>query len=154
MRWRLIDSILECEPGVSAVGEKTFPSDEPLFEDHFPGYPIVPGVLQVEMIAQMAGKCAALAMPGVLPVLGTVRSAKFYRNVRPGERCVIRAKIEKAAKAYVVATGEIEVEGRKVAAAEILFGLVDRKLVSSESFDDVTQEFLRRRGEKLAEEMP
>ncbi len=145
MRWLLIDKILECEPGVSAVGIKTFPRSDLIFMDHFPGFPIVPGVLQVEMIAQMIGKCAAMAKPGVLPVLGSVKSAKFYGNIHPGDLCTVRARVEKISKTYVLGEGEIEVDGRRVASASILFGLVDRSKLNSEGFDSVSQEFLARK---------
>lgn len=145
MRWLLIDKILECEPGVSAVGVKTFPRNDEIFIDHFPGFPIVPGVLQIEMIAQMAGKCAAMSTGGILPVLGAVKSAKFYRNINPGDRCVIKAKVTKITKSYILGEGEIEVDGQKCSAASILFGVVDRAKLNSNGFDQVTQEFLARK---------
>jgi 3-hydroxyacyl-[acyl-carrier-protein] dehydratase len=144
MRWLLIDQILECEPGVSAVGVKTFPRSDEIFMDHFPGFPIVPGVLQIEMIAQMAGKCAAMATPGILPVLGNVKGAKFYRNISPGDRCVIKARVTKITKSYVLGEGEVEVDGQKCSRASILFGVVDRTKLNSNNFDAVTQEFLAR----------
>jgi len=144
MRWLLIDKILECEPGVSAVGVKTFPRSDEIFMDHFPGFPIVPGVLQIEMIAQMAGKCAAMATPGILPVLGNVKGAKFYRNISPGDRCVIKARVTKITKSYVLGEGEVEVDGQKCSWASILFGVVDRTKLNSNNFDAVTQEFLAR----------
>ncbi len=150
MRWLLIDRIVECEPGVSAVGVKTFPRNDEIFLDHFPGFPIVPGVLQVEMIAQMAGKCAAMTRSDILPVLGSVKAAKFYRNVRPGDRCVIRARIEKIARNYVLANGEIEVDGEKVSSASLLFGVVERSKTSSNDFDAVTQEWLASQAAKQA----
>lgn len=109
--------------------------------DHFPGLPLVPGVLQIEMIAQLAGKCIALANPEVLPVLGAVKSAKFYRNVGPGDACLIHARIERIARDHAVASGEITVDSRKVAAAQILFGLTERERLSSEGFDEVSREW-------------
>lgn len=144
MRWQLIDKILECEPGVSAVGVKTFPRSDLFFMDHFPGMPIVPGVLQIEMIAQMGGKCIAIQNPNVLPVLGSVKGAKFYRNVNPGDRCIINVKVIKIAKSYALAEGEIEVDGQKVSSASILFGMVDRKNLSSNEFDVVSQDWIKR----------
>ena len=141
MRWLLIDQILECEPGVRAKGIKTFSRSEVFFMDHFPGIPIVPGVLQIEMMAQMAGKCFAIANPGVLPVLGTVKAAKFYGNIKPGERCVIYAEIIKSGKGFLVADGFIEVEGKKVSSATILFGQVQRSRLSSQEFDAVVEDW-------------
>ncbi|MFN7904879.1 MAG: 3-hydroxyacyl-ACP dehydratase FabZ family protein [Pseudobdellovibrionaceae bacterium] len=143
MRWLLIDKIVECEPGVSATGLKTFPRSDLIFMDHFPGYPIVPGVLQIEMMAQMGGKCIALLHRNVLPVLGNVKSAKFYQNVHPGDQCVIKTKILKIAKSYAMAEGEIEVQGKKVSAATILFGMMDRSHLNSNDFDVVSQDWLK-----------
>ena len=144
MRWQMIDKILECAPGLSAVGEKIFPPEEPLFLDHFPGFPIVPGVLQIEMMAQLAGKCAALSKTGILPVLGSVKNARFYHNVHPGERCLIKVQVLKVAKSYIVAEGEIEVNGKKASSASILFGVVERSKLSSDDFDSVSQDWLER----------
>ncbi len=115
---------------------------EEFFQDHFPGMPIVPGVLQIEMMAQLAGKCIAMANRDVLPVLGTVKSAKFYHNVGPEDRCVIKVTVSKVAKAYSMAEGVIEVNAVKVTAASILFGHVPREKLASEDFDAVTREFL------------
>jgi 3-hydroxyacyl-[acyl-carrier-protein] dehydratase len=129
------------------VGVKTFPRSDEIFMDHFPGFPIVPGVLQIEMIAQMAGKCAAMATPGILPVLGNVKGAKFYRNISPGDRCVIKARVTKITKSYVLGEGEVEVDGQKCSWASILFGVVDRTKLNSNNFDAVTQEFLARQTE-------
>lgn len=150
MRWLLIDKILECDPGKTAVGQKTFPRSDMIFMDHFPGFPIVPGVLQIEMIAQMAGKCIAMAQPGILPVLGTVKGAKFYRNINPGDVCQIHARVLKMAKSYAIAEGDIFVDGQKMSSAEILFGQVERTKLNSNEFDAVTQDFLKRKKEEAA----
>lgn len=144
MRWRLLDKILECEPGVSAVGIKTFPSSEEFFLDHFPGMPIVPGVLQIEMMAQLAGKCIAIANPQILPVLGSVKAAKYYHNINPDEECVIKVTITKIGKGYATADGVIEVNSRRVSTASIFFGQVERSKLSSEDFDAVTLEWKNR----------
>jgi len=149
MRWLLIDQILDCEPGVKAKGVKTFSRSEEFFLDHFPGMPIVPGVLQIEMMAQMAGKCYAIANPTVLPVLGTVKSAKFYGNILPGDRCYIYASITKASKTFLMADCHVEVEGKKVSSASILFGFVMRNQLSSKDFDAVTEDWKKRQLQQI-----
>lgn len=150
MRWLLIDRILECEPGVAAVARKSFPRSDLFFMDHFPGMPIVPGVLQIEMMAQVGGKCISMSRKDILPVLGTVKAAKFYRNVNPGDICIVKAKVTKIANGYSTAEGEIEVDGQKVSSATILFGHVDRSKLKSESFDEVTADWLKRQAEAKA----
>lgn len=144
MRWLLIDQIIDCDPGVKAKGVKTFSRSEEFFMDHFPGMPIVPGVLQIEMMAQMAGKCYAIAHPDILPVLGTVKSAKFFGNVNPGDRCYIHADIVKASKGYHLADCFVEVEGKKVSSATILFGHVQRNRLTDKSFDAVVEDWKKR----------
>lgn len=152
MRWLLIDQILMCVPGEFAVGVKTFPRSELFFQDHFPGMPIVPGVLQIEMIAQLAGKCIALRHPEILPVLGSVKSAKYYQNINPGEQCTIKVNITKIGKGYATAEGSIEVNGKRVSTASILFGQVERTRLTGSHFDEVVADWQRRnRGEKEAE---
>lgn len=149
MRWLLIDKILECQPGVQAVGCKTFPRSDLIFMDHFPGFPIVPGVLQIEMIAQMGGKCVALQRQGVLPVLGSVKSAKFYQNIHPGDCCQIKVKVLKIAKSFALVEGEVEVDSVKMSAATILFGLLNRNKLSSNDFDAVSLDWLERQKAKV-----
>ena len=78
MRWFLIDRIVECDPGKSIIGVKVFSRSEIFFMDHFNGFPIVPGVLQIEMMATTGGKAIKLAEDSWLPVLGSVKKAKFY----------------------------------------------------------------------------
>ncbi|MFZ4402703.1 MAG: 3-hydroxyacyl-ACP dehydratase FabZ family protein [Pseudobdellovibrionaceae bacterium] len=152
MRWLLIDKILECKPGVSAEGVKTFSRSESFFMDHFPGMPIVPGVLQIEMMAQMAGKCIAIQNPGILPVLGTVKAAKFYKNINPGDRCHIKVQITKSAKNYSMAEGHVEVDGVKVSSASILFGHVQRSVLTSQDFDAVVSDWKNREQMKAQNE--
>ena len=86
--------------------------------------------------------------PEILPVLGTVKQAKFYANVGPGDLCVIDAKITKIAKAYSLADVETRVDGARVSSVSILFGHVPREKMQKTSefgeFDAVTRDFLRR----------
>jgi len=145
MRWQFIDRIVELDPGQRALGIKCFTRSEEFFQDHFPGMPIVPGVLQIEMMAQLAGKCLAQSLDDILPVLAQVKSAKFYRNIRPGDQCFIRAELTKVTSSFALADASIEVEGQKMSQASIMFGLIDRSQLSSESFDEVTQDFLRQK---------
>src|SRR5687768_7815683 len=90
MRWRMLDRIEEITPGQKAVGSKSVTLAEDYFEDHFPKFPVVPGVLVVEALAQLSGKLIEISVweergfwP--FPVLSIVRNAKFRRFIRPGE---------------------------------------------------------------------
>lgn len=142
MRWIFIDRMVDCVPGRRAVAIKTFPRSDLLFMDHFAGLPTVPGVLQIEMIAQTGGKCIRLARPGVLTMLGVVRSAKFYRRIEPGEQCRITVGITRMREDYALESGRIEVDGERAAEAELVVAITPW---SAPALDDPVIEEWRRR---------
>lgn len=119
MRWILVDKIIEMDPGKSAVGVRNFTRSESFFMDHFPGFPVVPGVLHVEMIAQVGGISVMAANPDILPVLGKIKSAKLFHRIVPGDQAVIKVQVV-VRKEFSVASGHIEVEGKKISAAELI----------------------------------
>ena len=84
-----VDEVNEREPGVSAAGGKTFSGQEPMFAGHFPGDPLVPGVILTEALAQMAG--LAGGGDGRRFLLSAIRTMKFPLAARPGERIELRA---------------------------------------------------------------
>ncbi|MGH9534004.1 MAG: 3-hydroxyacyl-ACP dehydratase FabZ family protein [Terriglobales bacterium] len=127
MRFLLIDRILELEPGRHAVGVKNPSLGEDYFADHFPGFPVVPGVLLVEAMAQLAGRLIAYTVRAesgevVLPVLLGVSQARFRRFVRPGDRVVIRAELVGLTDGGGRCKAEARVEEQLVAGAEVLLG--------------------------------
>ncbi|MDP3488413.1 MAG: 3-hydroxyacyl-ACP dehydratase FabZ [Bacillota bacterium] len=90
----LIDKVTELEPGKRAVGFKNVTMNEPFFAGHFPDYPVMPGVLIVEALAQV-GAVAVLSMPeyaGRLAFFAGIDGVRFKRQVRPGD--TLRLEIE------------------------------------------------------------
>lgn len=85
-----IGSVLEVQPGESAVCEKNFPAEEPFFRGHFPGDPLVPGVIIAEALAQTAG--IAAGQPGRSFRLTAIKGMKFLRAVRPLDVLHLRAR--------------------------------------------------------------
>lgn len=121
----MIDRVLELAPGKSIVATKTMAPEEELFRDHFPGFPVVPGVLLTEMMAQAAGRCLdAEKSPRGRAMLGKIQSATFRHWVAPGEEAVIHASIEGSREDYASAKCHVEVRGRRVCAADLFFVFV------------------------------
>ncbi|HEY3899687.1 MAG TPA: 3-hydroxyacyl-ACP dehydratase FabZ family protein [Chthoniobacter sp.] len=85
-----IDAVEEVRPGESAICEKTFAAEEPFFRGHFPGDPLVPGVILTEALAQTAGIAGGQEGRGFR--LTAIKGMKFLRAVRPGERLVLSAR--------------------------------------------------------------
>ena len=93
----LIDFIDELEPGVRAVGYKSVTFNEPQFNGHFPGQPVIPGVLMIEALAQV-GAVAILSLPenkGKTAFFGGINNAKFRQMVLPGDRLKLECEIIK-----------------------------------------------------------
>jgi 3-hydroxyacyl-[acyl-carrier-protein] dehydratase len=84
-----VEEIVEHRPGESALGRKTFSPDEPMFRGHFPGDPLVPGVILTEALAQVAG-IAASSQDHALR-LAAIKAMKFPAPARPGETIELRA---------------------------------------------------------------
>ena len=114
--------LIACREGESAECETSFQPDDPMFAGHFPGNPLVPGVILTEALAQAAGIAAASghaenARP--LFLLSAIRAMKFLRAVRPGEKIVLRAQklaqvddllqfsVEAAVDGAIVAQGQL-----------------------------------------------
>lgn len=122
MRFILVDTILELDPGKRIKASKALSEDEELFKDHFPGFPVVPGVLLTEMLAQAAGRC--LDSEGTREgraMLGKISSAKFHDWVRPGQEIILYATITQSRESFASAECYSEVSGKKVCSADLFF---------------------------------
>ena len=125
-RWLLIDRIDLLEAGERARGFKSFPAEERFFEDHFPGFPVVPGVLLLEALAQLAGKLIGYTVRAdrgdwPFPILSMMNHVKFRRFVRPGERVQLEAKLVALRDEMADVRVRAKVGGRVVAQAEQIF---------------------------------
>jgi len=120
----LVDRIVEIEPEKRIVGIKNVTYNEPFFPGHFPGRPIMPGVLIVEAMAQAAGVLAFKSMPGEergKPVyfLG-IDNVRFRKPVTPGDQLRLELEITKHRQAIWGFKGKALVDGKLVAEAELL----------------------------------
>lgn len=119
----LVDCIEEMEPGVRAVGYKNVTVNEPFFQGHFPKYPVMPGVLVVEALAQV-GAVAILSLEenkGKLAFFGGIKNAKFRKQVVPGDRIKLETEIVKCKGPMGVGMAKATVDGKLAAQAEISF---------------------------------
>lgn len=124
----LIDTIEELEVGRRVVATKTVSPDSFWFQGHFPGHPVTPGVLIIEMLAQ-AGAVCALAMPenqGKLAFFGGIDKAKFRRQVLPGDTLRLEVEMLKMRGSFGMGKGTATVNGERAASAEITFALMEK----------------------------
>ncbi|WP_145135347.1 3-hydroxyacyl-ACP dehydratase FabZ family protein [Roseomonas gilardii] len=120
----MVDRVRSFDGDAIAV-ESTVPDASPVFEGHFPGHPLVPGVLLVETMAQAAG-WLLLARNGLsaMPFLSSVKEAKFRSFVGPGARLDVTARIAHDGSGYAVTAARIESGGKRLCDAEIMLRIM------------------------------
>jgi len=127
----LVDRVISVEPGKSLVAWKSVTINEPFFAGHFPGHPVMPGVLILEALAQAAGLLAMKSMKegwqNKVAYLMAIDNARFRKPVVPGDRLELHVEVVKNKGAIWKEKGTALVEGQTVAEAEFMAMLVDRE---------------------------
>ncbi len=119
----LVDRILECDDQKRIVGIKNITMNEPFFQGHFPGRPVMPGVLQLEAMAQTGG-VLLIRMLGVgsggIPYFMSIDKVKFRKVVRPGDQLRIECDVLTFRSRMAKFSGRIFVDGALVSQAELM----------------------------------
>ena len=120
----LVDRVVELEPHKRVLAYKNVTCNEPFFQGHFPGHPVMPGVLVVEALAQAGGVLTQLSnqntADGRLFYLVKIDNAKFSKMVVPGDRLDLEVSIKRVIRNVAIYTGVASVNGEQVACAEIV----------------------------------
>lgn len=141
MRFFLLDRITRLEPGNSVSAIKCWSLDNEIFQDHFPGYPVVPGVLLTESMAQMLGilieKSYYREYAGeekVYPVLSIIHKTKFRKFVRPGDQCIMEGQLSSIDKIRGSGNATMTVNGELVCEATLSFVIGTAKEMGANPF--------------------
>ncbi len=125
----LVDRVTECVPGKSCKGYKNLTFNEEFFQGHFPNNPIMPGVLQLEAMAQLSAGIL-MTLPeykGKLVLFAGIDGVRFKNVVRPGDRLDMEAELIKIKGPVVKAHTKATVDGKLTVEADLMFSVVDNK---------------------------
>lgn len=122
----LVDRILEVEPRVRARGLKNVTMNEAFFQGHYPGQPIMPGVLILEAMAQTGAviMLSDQSLQGMVPVIGAIDEVKFRRQVKPGDQLIMDLELLWFKKNVGRVKGVASVEGQMAAQMEMTFMVI------------------------------
>jgi len=127
----MVDRVVELEPGHRIVTLKNVTINEPFFQGHFPGNPIMPGVLILEAMAQSAGVLTFESLPperrNILVYFMGIDRVRFRRMVLPGDQLVIEIILKRLKTRAVKATGQARVDGELAVEAELMASIGEKE---------------------------
>ena len=141
--FQLIDRIIALDLTAQTIRtEAVVPAESTIFEGHFPGFPLMPGVLLTEAMAQTAGwLLVAMHRFEAMPFLAALKDVKFRSFVKPGTRLELSAKLAHAGSGFAVTEAETRADGKRVCDATITFRITP---FPNAEFRGFMQEFARR----------
>lgn len=145
MRFILVDEFKNLEAGVSVEAIKRIATDEEYFKDHLPGFPIVPGVLLVEMMAQSIGMCLEAENPSKgTPVLSLIDKAKFKSPVKPGDEVRIYGRVLSSTEDFAKTRCRAEVMGEVVSSADLFFHFTLSTAIESNILQGIFEQYAKK----------
>ena len=125
--FQLIDRIADLDvPQRTIRCTATVPTQSTIFEGHFPGYPLMPGVLLTETMAQTSGWLIIAAQKfAKMPFLAALKEVKFRTFVTPGQELDVTARLVHEGSGYAMTDAEIQIDGKRICNASITFRIVD-----------------------------
>ena len=122
----LVDRVVELEPGQRAVGIKNVTMGDPFFQGHFPGYPVMPGVLIVEALAQVGavGLLTTDQFKGQLALFAGIEKVRFKRQVKPGDTLRLEVDLGQVRRGIGTGTGTATVAGELACRGEFMFAVI------------------------------
>ena len=149
MRFYLLDKITKFEIGKTAEGVKCWSLSDDIFNEHFPGYPVVPGVLLIESMAQLLGilieRSRLVEFPdtkGVFVILSIVHKAKFRKIIIPGDKCILKATLKSLDINRGTGSATVKVGDKLMAEAELSFVIGSRSELPDNKFIDRREEYI------------
>lgn len=149
MRFLLLDRIEEIKVSHSIEGIKCWTLNDEIFEDHFPGMPIVPGVLLLESMAQLLGvlieKSYPLTYPnqkGIHPILSIISKAKLREPVIPGDQCILKGELKTIDEKRATGRAQVFVDGKLKAESDLIFVVLEDSDFPENKFFHKRQEYI------------
>jgi len=128
----LVDAVIVLDPGVSGVGIKNVSANEHFFEGHFPEFPIMPGVLIVEALAQLSGIILASSgeHEGKIGLFAGIDGVRFKRQVKPGDTLRLEVQVGAVRRSIGTGTGTATVDGEFACKADLMFAMAPDPRIS------------------------
>lgn len=144
MRFILLDRLIELRPGQSARGIKAVTGSEDFFAEHFPGNPVMPGVLILESMAQTGGALLALSSNlESFALMTLIENAKFRAHVRPGDVIELRVSVDALDSTTARVSGRALVGAREIGSAKLSYVLLPLTSVVGERYIDYWRDLVR-----------